>query len=118
MSDERGGLSSREVAEFARLPRTMQVGSEEEERTVRRLRMEGLIGQGRELQAKGEGRERGEGRIRGEDGGRRLVRLGLALAAGLACYVAGLWSERSGIFAHRSSAPRDTLAMATQIIRF
>jgi hypothetical protein len=122
MRDERDELTREEREAFARLDRTLQVGRDEEERTVRRLRMEGLLALGASGEGRG-GRERAEsgGEGRGELGGRhwrRVVRVGLAVAAGVACYFAGLWSERAGVWAHRGAAPTDTLAMATPIIRF
>ncbi|MFI5311333.1 MAG: hypothetical protein ACHQQ3_08885 [Gemmatimonadales bacterium] len=100
---------------FAALERTMPIDAAEEERTVGRLRSEALLGVRPELRAR-------------EAGWPRSVRIGLAIAAGLACFLAGRWAERSAVFGRRdgiasrgTGEPHMVLAdsqMRAPIVRF
>lgn len=109
---------------FARLSRALQVERGEEERTVERLRGEGLLVRGDGRTVTGDGVVRGEGPTRPAlrwPWPARAVRVALAVAAGVACYLAGLWSEREGVWTRRGGTPRDSIAMAqvaAPIIRF
>jgi hypothetical protein len=95
---------------FERLERTLPIGVGEEERTVGRLRAEGLLGKGR------------------WGAWPRSARVALAIAAGLACFLAGRWAERSaapgrgdGIAGGGTGVPHVVLAdsqVRSPIVRF
>ena len=112
MSDETNGLTGAEREAFARLATTLEVDLGEQERTVRRLREEGLLGV-RGPRTEGEGRER-RGRA-------SWLRVGLAVAAGLACFIAGLWSERAGLWSRQGGTTGAAIVLtqaSAPIVRF
>jgi len=99
MTDDTRDLSVVEREAFARLARTLPVDAAQEERTVRALRMEGLI---RTTHAAEPRR------------GMRPIQAALAIAAGLACFFAGLWSERAGLWGDRGERVAVRGVLATQ----
>jgi hypothetical protein len=92
MVDDISDWTPAEREEFARLERTMAVDPLQEERTVRGLRAEGLLGAGSH-----------DARWRP-----RPLRLALAIAAGIGCFLAGRYSERAGLWGARTSAATAT----------
>jgi hypothetical protein len=113
MTDDTQDLTSAEQERFARLERTMPIDPLREERTVRALRAEGLLGDGggrssgSATGATGATSASGGGAtLSALDGRRRLrpLRVALAIAAGLGCFLAGRWSERAGVWGERSEA--------------
>jgi hypothetical protein len=84
-------LSAQEREAVSRLARTMPMDPREEERTVRRLHAEGLLGARRPLKQWS-----------------RVARAAVAVAAAVACFLAGRWSSRianGGLSSSRSAVP-------------
>lgn len=95
MTDDTQDWTPAERDAFARLERTMPLDAAQEERTVRALRSEGLFHARRSL---------------------RPLRVALAIAAGLGCFLAGRWSERAGVWGARTDATTATAAGATHAV--
>jgi hypothetical protein len=83
MSDDTTELTPAEREAFAKLERTMPLDPLQQERTVRALRSEGLLDARQRL---------------------RPLRVALAIAAGLGCFLAGRLSERAGLWGGRTEA--------------
>jgi hypothetical protein len=113
MSDDTTELTPAEREAFAKLERTMPLDPLQQERTVRALYAEGLLGA---RGATGAGGASAAGTtLDAFDARRRLrpLRVALAIAAGLGCFLAGRLSERAGLWGGRTEAATATAPSAT-----
>ena len=113
MTDDMKDWTRAEREAFAKLGRTMPFDPVQEERTVRALRAEGLLGVEGARGASGGGATPSALEER-----RRLrpLRVALAIAAGLGCFLAGRLSERAGVWGAHTEAAVATLPGASHTV--